>query len=267
MTLDDRKPVLADLAQRLAAAWRVSGVIETVRSDDIPRNRPEAYFVQDRIAALLDLSITGWKIGATSAIMREREGHDDILPGRLFAPITHFATQHTLALGDCPNPRVETEFAVRLTAGLPLRDAPWTAEEVGHVMALHPGLEIIGNRFTPGDIPAASKSLMGIADNGGCVAGVFGEAVEDWDEIDFATHSISFVVDGGEPSENFVGDMRCDPRQAVAELANLLAGRGLSLARGDMLLTGAATVPLPVQKGSHLTADFGTLGRLEMDFT
>ena len=264
---NDRMPALTGFAERLAAAWKTSDAIDGVSEAETPRNRPEAYFVQDRMAETLGLETTGWKIGATTAMMRKLGGHDGLIPGRLFPPTTHLALHHTLSLGGCPNPKVETEFGIRLTADMPLRSAEWSADEVTPIISVHPALEIIGNRFQPSDVPQASLSLTSIADNGGCVAGVIGPAIEDWQQIDFLNHPVSFTVDDDAPSDNFLGPDRRDPREVVAEFANLLAARGLSLSAGEWLLTGAATVPQPVKKGSKMVADYGALGKITMDFT
>ena len=264
---DDRKSALDYLAWRLAAAWKIKGVIGAVSPDDVPRDRAEAYYTQDRVAEILGLPVVGWKIGATTAMMRERDGHEDIIPGRLFGPVTHFGNRVTLDLGDCPNPRVETEFGFRLNADMPLRDAPWTAEEVTPLITVHPALEVIGTRFEMAGAAPGALSRMGVSDNGICVAGIFGEPAVDAAAFDYAGHTVSFTVDGGEPSPDLLGAARCDGREATADLANLIAARGAWLKAGDWLLTGTVTVPLAVKKGSHLVADFGTLGRIEMTFT
>ena len=235
--------------------------------EDAPADRAEAYYTQDRVAEILGLPVMGWKIGATTAAMRERDGHEDIIPGRLFAPTTHFGNSLTLDLGECPNPRVETEFGFRLNADMPLRETPWTAEEITPLVTLYPALEVIGTRFEMPGAPPEVLSRMGVADNGICVAGIFGAPALDAASFDFAGHTVSFSVDGGAPSPDLLGVMRCDAREATAHLANLLAKRGEVLRAGDMLLTGTVTVPLAVGKGSHLVADFGALGRIEMRFT
>lgn len=267
MISEERQTALTAVATRLAAVWARTGLIDGFAEEEIPRDRTEAYFAQDHLAALIGQPCSGWKIGATSAKMRELEGHEDILPGRLFPSITHFANELTLDIGECPNARVETEFGFRLLKDLPLREAAWTAEEIAPHILLHPSLEIIGNRFKRPDLDPAILSRMGIVDNGGCLAGLFGDPVEDWQGIDFQNHPVSFIVDDNPPAENFLGEMRCQPPQAIAELANLLATRGLFLPKDSMLLTGTATVPQPVKKGSSLVADFGTLGQLKMSFT
>ena len=266
MIADDRKSVLDALAERLASAWQTASVIGAIAPEDIPRSRIESYYTQDRMADVIAQEVTGWKVGATTAPMREKDAHEDIIPGRLFSSSTVFSHAATVKIGDCPNPRVEPEFGFRLNADIPIRGTEWTVAEVAPLMTLHPSIEVIGTRFT---MPGAEKrdlSRLSVADNGVCIAGVFGEAIEDWQALDFATHTVTLTIDGGDPVPNLPPDLRCDPREVVANLANLLAKRGLWLRAGDMLLTGTATMPEPVRVGSLMVADYGALGRIEIEF-
>lgn len=263
---EDRKPVLDALAHRLAAAWQTASVIGAVAPEEIPRSRTESYYTQDRMADAIAQDVTGWKVGATTAPMREKDAHEDIIPGRLFSSSTFFSHNARVKIGACPNPRVEPEFGFRLNADMPLRATDWTAAEVASLLTLHPGIEVIGTRFTLPDAEKRDVSRLSVADNGVCIAGVFGEAIEDWQTLDFATHPVTLTIDGGAPVPNMPPRLRADPREVVANLATLLAKRGAWLKEGDMLLTGTATVPEPVSVGSLMRADFGALGRIDITF-
>ncbi len=254
----------ADLAVTLARAWQSCGVIEAWPSKGRPTTRAEAYRIQDAMADALGEIVVGWKVGATSAKMRELDGHDDVIPGRMFASTTWEGNDVDLPSGRFPRARVETEFAFRLTGDAPLRDTPWTATELADAVELHPAIEIIGNRYPPDGPPPSS--LDTIADNGGGIGIVFGPAVERWQDLDFQHHPISLTVDDGEPSENFLGDMRCIPLQALADLLNHLQSRGFGMRAGDWVSTGAATVPLSIHTGAQVRADFGELGRIGLRF-
>ena len=107
---------------------------------------------------------------------------------------------------------------------------------------------------------------MTVADNGGGIGFVFGEAFADWQDLDFQNHLIRLSVDDIEPAENFLGELRGAPLNALADLLNHLAQRGYSLHVGDYVSTGAATVPQPFQKGSVVTADFGNVGSITLQF-
>ena len=263
---ESRRTILRELAVMLSASWRDPANPMAVDPRFYPRDRAEAYFVQDRMHDELDQGLVGWKVGATSARMRELDGHDDVIPGRIFASRSYFGPRHNLPIDQFPGARVETEFAFRLTAKPHLRETPWTAAEMETMMVLHPALEIIGNRYHLDDASKAENSLMTIADNGGGIGFVFGDPVDNWQSIDFQQHLISLTVAGGAPANNFLGEMRCLPAEAAADLVNHLVLRGHELQAGDFISTGAASVPQPFSAGDHVRADFGALGVIEVLF-
>jgi 2-keto-4-pentenoate hydratase len=261
-----RKSELVELADMLANSWL--DPVNQVRIDPrfFPVARAEAYFVQDYMHKLLEQGIVGWKVGATSPRMREIDGHEDVIPGRIFASRCYFGSHHNLPIKHFPGARAEAEFAFQLTAKPHLRQTPWTASEMKTMMVLHPAIEIIGNRFKLKDASKAENSLMTIADNGGGIGFVFGDPVGDWQGIDYQQHLIELSVNGGTPADNFIGEMRCVPEQAAADLVNHLASRGYELQVGDFISTGAASVPQPFSAGDYLRADFGMLGDIEVTF-
>ena len=261
-----RNAVLDKLADDLAAAWPNPAQPVKLTRDMFPFDRAEAYDVQDQMHLLLGQGLAGWKVGATSQKMRELDGHDDVIPGRIFATRSYVGPKHDLLISDFPNARVETEFAFRLVEAPVMRRTPWTAAELVPMMTLHPAIEIIGNRYIVEDASKAENSLLTIADNGGGMAFVFGYEVKDWQGTDFQNHPISLSVSGADAAENFLGEMRCVPAEAVADLVNHLAVRGYELAAGDFVSTGAATVPQPFVAGDNVIADFGSLGIIELQF-
>ena len=261
-----RRAILDDLADQLSAAWPQPGSQVALSQDQFPHDRAEAYYVQDRMHQLLGERVAGWKVGATSQKMRELDGHEDVIPGRIFISRNYVGTRFDLPFAKFPNSRIETEFAFCMTASPALRDSPWTAKEMEGMMIMHPAIEIIGTRFIADGASKSENSLLVVADNGGGVAFVFGDPIEDWQDIDFQNHNINLTVSDGPPAENFLGDMRCVPSEAVADLVNHLAERGEVLRAGDYVSTGAATVPQPFGEGDIILADFGMLGQIELNF-
>jgi 2-keto-4-pentenoate hydratase len=252
---------------KLAEAWLRAGVVDDLARDQYPATRAEAYAIQDAMAEAIGETVAGWKVGATSPKMRELDGHDDVIPGRLFASTTTIGTTVELPADRYIDARAETEFAFRLTADVPPRENLWTVADLAPITVFHPAVEIIGNRYPKGAGVRKVGTLETIADNGGGIGFVFGAQLEDWRDIDFRNHVIKLTVDGGEPAENFLGDMRCVPIQALADLVNHLGDRGIGLKAGDFVSTGAATVPQKVSRGSHVVADFGMLGEIDIRFT
>lgn len=266
MTIDPaRRPHLDALAARLARAWTTRTRIDGVAAAEHPLDRREAFAVQARMLELIGGEGTGWKIGATSPKMRELDGHDDIIPGKLLAASTHASPRQRIEAARFPGARMEAEFAFRIERDLPVRDAPYTAADVRDAIVFLPAIEIIADRYPKGPDAVRVDTLLAIADNGGGAGFVAGDPVADWHGIDFAHHHVAMTVDGGAEAENFLGEMRADPVGVVAELANMLGLRGIALRKGDYATTGAAAVPQHMVAGTCVVADFGRLGRIELE--
>ena len=57
-----------------------------------------------------------------------------------------------------------------------------------------------------------------------------------------------------------------DPRSALAWLVNELNGIGLTLHAGQVVSTGTCMVPLPIEPGDVVRADYGSLGQVALTF-
>ena len=261
-----RMPVLTDLASQLGAAWKIVGQIKEPVGLQLPADRNESYFVQDQMAKVIGDQLSGWKVGATSAKMRELDGHDDVIPGRIFKSMTWQGNRHDLSFERFAGARVETEFAFRLSQDMPVRAQLWAWQEIMPFVDMHPAIEIIANRHSLSNASKEQRSLMTIADNSSGIGFVFGQKVAGWHDIDCRNHEIALTVDGGPKAENFLGEIRCQPIEAVADIANHLQEREIGLSNGDYISTGAATIPQPIGNGSHVIADFGTIGKIEITF-
>ena len=267
MTPDsDRYKQLEFLAKKLGQSWLENSIIEGPNASEIPKSREEAFFVQDHMAEVIRKDLSGWKVGATSAKMRELDGHDGVIPGRIFSPVTFLGSVHKLPIHLFPNARVETEFAFRLNEDIPISGENRTALDLENKVSMHPAVEIIGNRYKLHNATKSENSLMTIADNGGGIGFVFGDAFHEWKNLDFRNHVICLQVDKNTVAENFLGDMRCQPLEAMADLVNHLSSRDISLRKGDFVSTGAATVPQRFKKGSSVNANFGIIGNIQLTF-
>ncbi len=217
------------------------------------------------MAAVIGEPVLGWKLGATSPVMREIAGHDGAIIGRIFDS-TADCSPARLPARRYPNARAECEFAFRLLDDLPARDGGYTADALSQVATLHLAVEIIGNRYPRSDAFARPTTNDEIADNGAGIGFVFGPEVPHWREVDLSNLVIDIRVDGGPPGENFLGDGRCPPIQSLVQATEILGARGIDLATNRYVSTGAATNPLPVTDHSSVVANFADLGAIEITF-
>jgi 2-keto-4-pentenoate hydratase len=263
----DRQDALESLASSLADAWRTGRKIALPPSPERPKNRAEAYLVQDRMAELIGEPVMGWKAGATSENMRRRDGHDDIVPGRAFASRFFTGPDQAIPVSLVNGARIEPEFAFRINETVPVRREAWSARELAARVTAHIAVELIGSRYRE-DTPSADLStLMTIADNGNGVGLIIGEAITDPDAVDFHRHPIDLSIDGGPFAPNSPPDIRCSPFDALVDIANHLSARGIALETGSYITTGSATETVPVIGGTRAVADFGRLGRITLDFS
>jgi 2-keto-4-pentenoate hydratase len=142
-------------------------------------------------------------------------------------------------------------------------------EVLGAVAALQPAFEAPNSRFA--DYARAGEAQLQ-ADNACCGRFVIGApAITDWRALDLRTLQVhGRVIDANGCRLACTGDGSAvlgDPRDALAWLANELRALGLSLRAGDIVSTGTCMVPLEVQPGDTVQADFGPLGQLTVRFS
>jgi 2-keto-4-pentenoate hydratase len=259
MSMDAR---LERLAADLAEAWRRNATIPLPDGGSGPASRAEAFAVQDRMVELVGDRTAGWKVGAAVEAVQQLEGHDGPIVGRILTARVHHSPA-TVPAATFAEGKVECEFAFRLTADLPLREAPYTRDDLAGIMVFHPAIELTGSRYAATGDGRQPSTHEVIADNCSASGFVFGPPLPAWHSLPFATLPIDARLNGT-PLGVYTGVQRYDPVTAVADTAIDLARRGIGLKAGDYVSTGSATVPIPVSAGQTLVAVFGDLSRLEV---
>jgi len=225
-----------------------------------PRTREDGYRVQALLERRSATPLYGWKIAATSKAGQAHIAVDGPMAGRLLRErVVHdggrvpFQGNHMRV--------AEAEFAFRMGIDLPPRPAPYHAREVVAAAAtLHPAIEVPDSRYEDFTLVGAAQL---IADNACADYFVLGPpAPDEWRSVDLAAHRVAGRVNDGPWREGLGANVLGDPREALAWLVNELSQLGITLAAGQVVTTGTCLVPLAVEPGDHVLADFGTLGRV-----
>jgi len=255
----------ADQASRLLiGCWeqgrRLTALPEAIR----PRTRAEGYAIQARLERHSAKPLFGWKIAATSKAGQAHIGVDGPMAGRLLAERV-LADGGSAPLGANHMRVAEVEFAFRMGKDLPRRAAPYGTDEVlAAVDTLHPAIEIPDSRYDH-FVTVGAPQL--IADNACAHLVVVGAAAKaDWRRIDLAAHKGRGRNEGKFEREGSGANVLGDPRTALAWLANELGGLGITLARGQIVITGTCVKPIEVEPGDRVVADLGELGGLSIRF-
>ena len=231
-----------------------------------PRNLGEAYAIQGQFVGRRAQTlgpVTGYKIALTTPPMRALVGVDDSIAGDMLETTIRRGDSSVRA-SDFQHLVVEFEIAFEMAEDLPVIDAPYTRERIARAVACAmPALELADDRNAD-YAQLKSHALMLAADNGWNEGAVLGKPVKDWKRIDLAALEGTAFVNGKNVGEGHGRDVMGHPLDALAWLANNLAGRGLGLWRGDVVITGSLVTSKFPKAGDLVRWDAGELGAVEL---
>jgi 2-keto-4-pentenoate hydratase len=217
----------------------------------IPDSLAQAYAVQDRAISLSDADIAGWKVGKISPPF---DGVD-----RLAGPI--FASHVVPASDDLTMPifadgfgAAEAEFLLRVgTAPDPAKTRYTTQEAAALIDAVHVGIEIASSPFPGINDHGPTVTVSDFGNNNGLVVGA---AIEGWRDLDLDAWPVELWINDALIGSATTATMLDGPFGAVRFLLELLAARGIPVAAGQWISTGAVTGVHPVAVGDRVTVRF-----------
>lgn len=256
MALNDAQ--VAKAADLLAETFQARTTIDALPDDCAPANAAEAVQVQIAMLERLGLEASGYKAGFTNPPMLEKAGPDGPMYGVMFRDFT-ISSGGLLKRSDVgPGALIEAEVSFRMGVDLPARDGGYTDDEVmSAVDSAIVGIEFAVPRLNN---PLGQPMVHLAADNGAAMAYVAGPDIADWASRDLRELEIELLFDGVVVSEGLPLPARCDERWALAQTINHFSARGIGIAAGDLITTGAAAAPIPLGTASEVVARFAGTG-------
>lgn len=231
-----------------------------------PRGIEEAYAIQDAFVALKARAcgaVAGYKIALTTPQMRSLVGIDDSIGGCLHARQL-VGGPAAVRAADYGRLLVEFEIAFRMGADLPAAETPYSPEQVAAVVAgAMPAFELADDRGADYST-LASRGLELAADNAWNEGAVLGVPVPAWRDLDLAALRGVATINGKVVGEGQGGDAMGHPLEALAWVANHLAGRGRCLRKGDAVITGSLVASKFPLCGDLVRFEAGPLGSIEL---
>jgi 2-keto-4-pentenoate hydratase len=250
-----REKDLIAAAEMLLDARRTGKPISDLPKTLHPTTQEEAYFVQDQMSWAFE-DIGGWKIGAPTA---------DATPSFAPMPKAWISCSGCEIRGLTHRYRgLEAEIAFLIGSDLPPRETPYTREEVvAAIASMHPAIEVLETAFVEPSQVEKLTSLADMATHGGFV---YGDAVPNWQSIDFTKESVTMTVDGAVRVERTGSNTAGDLMRLLPWLANEGASRTEGLKKGDWITTGSWTGNTLAVSGSTAEARFSTAGIASLRF-
>ena len=228
---------------------------DPVGSDVVPADAAQAYRVQRLVMAHLG-EIGGWKVGAAGP---------DAPPSCAPMPASGLSVSPQSFNARLFTQReVESEICFRMRAGLPERAAPYGGDEVLDAIAsCHPGIEVLQSRYAA---PETVGPLALLADFIQTGAYVVGEAIEDWERIDFSRVSVLQTVTGS-PERRATGNPAGGMLRLIVWLANEGSAWAGGLRAGQLVTCGSWTGKIACPPGGRVTTTFTGAEQVAAEFT
>lgn len=251
-------------AQYLFEAHRDRQPYEPLPGDISPATIEEAYDMQEAFQSLLAPergSIVGYKIALTTPVMQRMVGFDAPCAGAVFDNGVHHSPA-SVKSSDYVRLGAECEVAVRLQSGLPASGAPYGREAVAAAVgALMPAFELVDDRGAD----YSNLYFLGVAADNAWNAGVvLGPERADWQTLDLENASGAMTINGEPAGEGYGRDVLGHPLDALAWLANTLAGRGKELQAGMLVMTGSIVSTKFLNPGDEAAFTFEGLGDIRL---
>ena len=211
--------------------------------------------------------VVGYKIGLTSKAMQLAMNIDTPDYGVLTDAMV-FKNGSTLSAGEFLDPRIESEFAFVLKS--PLYGEFVSIEEVMRATEyIQPALELISARSYRVDPETGyTRNVYDtIADNAANAGIILGGERFSPNDLDLP-HAGAILKVNGEVEDTGLGAaVMGHPGYGISWVCRRFARHDIGLEPGQIILSGSFTRPVPVMKGDQVTADYGTLGQVEIRFS
>jgi 2-keto-4-pentenoate hydratase len=246
---------LQELARRMLADYDATTPCQ-VFGERLDLTTVQAYALQTEIARLRDQrgeKVIGYKVGCTSRVIQRQLGIDEPIFARIF-DTGCFLSGEQLLFSRFANLAVEGELAVRL--GQDVAASSLGVDECrAAVASVFPVIEL--HHYV---LRSPEPALAELIASGGMHAGfVLAEREAEDGLRDLESLSVWIdderigIVSGAEVAELAL--------RSVAWLAGRLAHRGLTLTRGQVILTGSLLPLYTLKPGSRVVAALAPLGR------
>ena len=204
--------------------------------------------------------IRGHKVGLSSKAMQEMMGVDEPDYGHLLTDMEVFE-DGPVSAGHYCYPRVEVEVAFILGETLP--GAGCTEVDVLRATEyVAPSIELIDSRVVDWNIKIADT----IADNASSAGFVLGSERVRPDSVDLRAIEAVLTRNGEKVAEGRSDAVLGNPVTAVAWLADKVAGFGVTLEAGNVILPGSVHRAIDVRPGDEFVADFEGFGSVRLNF-
>lgn len=238
-------------------AWRDRQVVSPLVERAPEITLADAYKIQSRFVhrrVQAGEPIIGKKIGITSRAIQDFLGVFEPDFGQLTAGMLRHEDQG-IDLAQLIQPRAEAELAFVLKTDL-VGPGITATDVIRATDYVSPCFEVVDSRIRDWQL----KIQDTVADNASCGSFILGSAQGDPRKLDITMAGMTVYKNGTLFSTGVGAAVQGSPVNAVVWLANTLGKLGLPFLAGEIILSGAQSIVVPVSEGDELFCTIGGLG-------
>lgn len=203
--------------------------------------------------------LVGYKLGNIAKVMQDAFGLDHPDYGFLLAS-TFVYEGTSISREQYIKPYVELEPAFVLRGGLRGPNVT-VADVINAVDYALPAIEIIDSRVKNWEIGLADT----LADNGSTGSVILGGTPRTLTQLDLRDTRGTLRLNDREVMAGNTSNVLGNPLSAVAWLVNRLAGYGIGLEPGQVIMPGSCLQAVPMEQAGHWSCTFEGWGTIEFD--
>jgi len=210
--------------------------------------------------------VVGYKIGLTSRAMQRVMKIDTPDYGVLLDDMV-FPDGGQITAADFLDPQIEVELAFVLKDRL-FGEAVTAEEVMAATDYVIPAFELIAARSyrVHPDTGYTRNVFDTISDNAANAGIIMGGRKVKPDELDLRWAGAIVKLNGVIEQTGLAAAVLDHPANGICWIAKRFAAHGIALEAGQILLSGSFTAPVKVKAGDKVTAEYGPLGDISVDF-
>jgi len=233
-----------------------------------PNTIIEAYQIQSELKILYltlkDNICIGKKVGCTNKIAQKQVEVYEPFYGNLFSKF-HDLTKCNLNSKKFFKPFMEPEISLILKNDININKAPFKTEDAGNLFeSILPSIEIVDFRFGDKIKDIGINNL--VATNGANEYWVKSDKNFQLNEINLNNLSVKLYVNNKLIEEGNTNNVLGNPINSGIWLINRLSEIGEPMLKGQFITTGSCTKAIPFIPNTNIVADFGLLGKVEINY-
>lgn len=199
--------------------------------------------------------LTGYKLGFTSKAKMEQMGVHELIWGRLTDSM-FIQNGGELNMNECIHPRAEPEIAFLIGTDI---SGPIKREEaLSYIEGVTSAIEIIDSRYK--DFKFSLEDV--IADNCSSSGYVLGDWCDPQTEI--GDLHMQLIINGETVQEGSTHAILGHPINSLIEASKILTKYGVTIKKGMILLAGAATPAVYLNRGDHIELNCTKLNSISL---